>query len=87
MSLEYFTGKAEAYAKGRPDYPTEAVEGIFRYIPANTVFVDIGAGTGIFTKKLAEYGNKVYAVEPNEDMRGQLTITLEPYRNISGVFT
>jgi ubiquinone/menaquinone biosynthesis C-methylase UbiE len=81
MSTENFTGKAEAYAKGRPGYPKAAVETIFGLAPSGTVFADIGAGTGKFTVKLAERGYPVLAVEPNADMRGQLAITLAPYAN------
>lgn len=81
MNLENFTGKAEAYAKGRPGYPEEAIETIFKLTPPNAVFADIGAGTGKFTVKLIERGNVVYAIEPNADMREQLAITLEPFLN------
>lgn len=81
MNTENFTGKAEAYAKGRPGYPQEALETIFGLAPSGAVFADIGAGTGKFTVKLAERGYSVFAVEPNADMRGQLAITLAPFAN------
>ncbi|MDE5591033.1 MAG: class I SAM-dependent methyltransferase [Acetatifactor sp.] len=45
------------------------------------MFADIGAGTGKLTKELAKRGYTVYAVEPNEDMRVQLAITLSAYTN------
>lgn len=82
MNTENFTGKAEAYAKGRPGYPKAAIEAIFSLAPLGTVFADIGAGTGKFTVKLAERGYSVFAVEPNADMRGQLAITLAPFPNV-----
>lgn len=82
MNLDNFTNKAEAYAKGRPGYPREAFEKIIELASSESVFADIGAGTGKFTKELAEYGYTVYAVEPNADMRTQLAITLEPYKNV-----
>lgn len=81
MNTENFTGKAEAYAKGRPGYPKAAIETIVRLAPSGTVFADIGAGTGKFTVKLAERGYSVFAVEPNSDMRGQLAITLASFLN------
>ncbi|MEE1013816.1 MAG: class I SAM-dependent methyltransferase [Clostridia bacterium] len=68
-----FDGKGEIYAKARPKYATE----LFEYmkselnIPQGSVFADIGSGTGIFTEQLLEKGYRVYAVEPNEDMRKQ----------------
>lgn len=82
MNLENFTGKAKAYAKGRPGYPEAAVEAISRLAPSNAVYADIGAGTGKFTLKLAESGFSVFAIEPNADMREQLAITLKPFPNV-----
>lgn len=82
MNIENFTGKAEAYAKGRPGYPNAAIEAIIGLAPSGAVFADIGAGTGKFTVKLAEYGFSVFAVEPNADMREQMAITLETFPNV-----
>ncbi len=81
MNTENFTGKAEAYTKGRPGYPKAAIETIIGLAPSGAVFADIGAGTGKFTVKLAERGYSVFAVEPNADMRGQLAIALAPFPN------
>ncbi len=80
-NTENFTGKAEAYAKGRPGYPKAAIDTIVGLAPSGTVFADIGAGTGKFTVTLAERGYSVFAVEPNADMRRQLAITLAPFPN------
>ena len=82
MDTEAFTGRASAYTKARPGYPAEAVEYIYNLSPANAVFADIGAGTGKFTELIATYGNVIYAVEPNADMRGQLAITLARFPNV-----
>lgn len=82
MSTENFTGKAEAYAKGRPGYPSAVIETIVGLAPSGAVFADIGAGTGKFTVKLAERSYSLFAVEPNADMRRQLTITLAPFPNV-----
>lgn len=66
-----FSGKGEIYAKARPKYAA----GLFDYlkksmgIPAGSVFADIGAGTGIFAEQLLDCGYRVFAVEPNADMR------------------
>lgn len=66
-----FDGKGEIYAKSRPKYALV----LFDYlkntlsIPAESVFADIGSGTGIFTKQLLDCGYRVFAVEPNGDMR------------------
>lgn len=81
MSIDNFTGRAEAYAKGRPGYPKAAIERIVELAPSGSVFADIGAGTGKFTVTLAESGYSVFAIEPNVDMRGQLAVTLAPFPN------
>ncbi len=66
-----FDGKGEIYAKARPKYAA----GFFAYlkdelgIPAGSTFADIGSGTGIFSEQLLSCGYKVFAVEPNADMR------------------
>jgi len=82
MNTEKFTGKAQAYAKARPGYPDEVMDYIATLAPPGAVFADIGAGTGKFTELLARYGYEVLAVEPNADMREQLTVTLSSFSNI-----
>ena len=82
MDTEAFTGRAKAYNTARPGYPVEAVEYIYKLAPEGAVFADIGAGTGKFTELLARYGNVVYAVEPNADMRGQLAATVKRFANV-----
>lgn len=67
-----FSGKAEDYDAGRPSYPRELVDFILAEsgTAAGDAVADVGAGTGIFTRQLLERGLKVFAVEPNADMRG-----------------
>jgi SAM-dependent methyltransferase len=68
-----FTGLAENYSKYRTGYApsvTAAVLGLLRRPAHELDAVDIGAGTGIWTRCLAEVGfRSVTAVEPNDDMR------------------
>ena len=79
MNTEAFTGRAQAYTIARPGYPETAIEYIRSLAPPDAVFADIGAGTGKFTELLARHGYKIFAVEPNADMREQLAITLAPF--------
>ena len=81
MNTEIFTGKAEVYAKARPGYPDAAIEYINSLGSQNAIFADIGAGTGKFAELIAQKGYTVLAVEPNTDMREQLTAALLPYKN------
>ncbi len=66
-----FDRAAETYERGRPDYPAEAVRCLGRALrigPGRTV-VDLGAGTGKFTRALAPLGAARIAVEPMAGMR------------------
>ena len=66
-----FDGKGEIYAKARPSYATELFDHIKSRFPISegSIFADIGSGTGIFSEQLLNCGYRVYAVEPNTDMR------------------
>ena len=68
-----FTGLATNYSQHRPDYcPTvlKALLGMLSKPIAQVDFVDVGAGTGIWTRMVAGAGvRSVTALEPNDDMR------------------
>jgi ubiquinone/menaquinone biosynthesis C-methylase UbiE len=70
-----FTGLAGDYARFRPGYAPQVGTAILSYVGrelAGIDAVDIGAGTGIWTRSLAARGlRSVLAVEPNDDMRAQ----------------
>jgi SAM-dependent methyltransferase len=62
-----FGAQAEAYARGRPDYPSSALR---HCLPADARRVlDLGAGTGKLTGALLGFGLDVVAVEPAAEMR------------------
>jgi ubiquinone/menaquinone biosynthesis C-methylase UbiE len=52
--------------------------------PAHIV-ADIASGTGIFTRQLLESGNRVFAVEPNAEMREAGSRLLQSYPNLTSV--
>lgn len=69
-----FESDADRYARGRPDYPAEVagwLNNTLNLRPGKTV-VDLGAGTGKFTRRLIETGADVIAVEPAGAMRAKL---------------
>ena len=69
-NTDRFTGKARAYAQGRPDYPASVVGLLTQESRReNPRLADIGSGTGIFSRAMLERGWTVYGVEPNDDMR------------------
>ena len=74
-----FTDKSEDYSRFRPSYPDEAVNWLRSNISGNTV-LDIGAGTGSFTRLLLQKFSCVSALEPNDDMRNAFQ------KNLPGIF-
>ena len=77
---------AEAYERGRPGYPTAAVELIghlFGLGPGTTV-LDLAAGTGKLTRELTQLGAEVIAVEPVDEMRAQLTAAVPSVEALEG---
>ncbi|MFM9995986.1 MAG: class I SAM-dependent methyltransferase [Phycisphaerales bacterium] len=66
-----FSDRAADYVKHRPSYPREAIDAILDGLgePPWLLAVDVGAGTGISARLLAERGVRVIAVEPNAAMR------------------
>jgi SAM-dependent methyltransferase len=72
-----FQRAADAYRRGRPEYPADAVRLIVREArlgPGRRV-VDLAAGTGVLTRPLVATGSWVGAVEPVEAMRSILART------------
>ncbi len=65
-----FGGQADAYARGRPSYPLEALRWA---LPTDAHRVlDLAAGTGRLTTGLLDLGLDVVAVEPLPDMRAHV---------------
>jgi SAM-dependent methyltransferase len=57
---------ADAYHRGRPSFPVEAVRWLVGEQPATVL--ELGAGTGKMTAVLAELGHDVHATEPDPAM-------------------
>ncbi len=74
-ALAGFTQEAPTYTRGRPDYPAQLSQWLRGQLAlgAGATAVDLGAGTGKFTRLLCATGARVIAVEPVEAMRVQLT--------------
>ena len=66
-----FSDRAADYVRFRPTYPAEAIDAVVAGLgaPEGLAAADIGAGTGISARLLAERGVRVFAVEPNAAMR------------------
>ena len=82
-----FGKAAEDYERGRPGYPAEALDWIFSRLRTGSGTidaVDIGAGTGKFTRALAARNIRLTAVEPDDVMRQTLSANLPAVRAFAG---
>jgi SAM-dependent methyltransferase len=81
-----FGSSAQAYARGRPDYPDELLNWLRQdlQIGSGKTAIDLGAGTGKFTKLLLQTDARVIAVEPVDAMRVELAASLPAVRAIAG---
>ena len=66
-----FSDRVEDYVRYRPGYPAEVVDLLRKEcgLRLSHIIADIASGTGAFTRLLLENGNRVFAVEPNSEMR------------------
>jgi ubiquinone/menaquinone biosynthesis C-methylase UbiE len=66
-----FTGRAFFYSTSRPGYPQRILDILRAEIGFDKTFIiaDIGSGTGLLSQLFLENGNRVLAVEPNDEMR------------------
>jgi SAM-dependent methyltransferase len=71
-AAEGFSRSAEAYERGRPRYPAEALALLTARLPEGAHVLDLAAGTGALTRPLVEAGIDVVAVEPVAEMRAAL---------------
>jgi ubiquinone/menaquinone biosynthesis C-methylase UbiE len=76
-----FSSRVDDYVRYRPGYPREVLALLTTecgLTPASVV-ADVASGTGIFTRLLLENGTKVFAVEPNREMRAAGEQLLQAY--------
>jgi SAM-dependent methyltransferase len=73
-ALEGFSREAASYGRGRPEYPQQLVAWLQQALQLRSGrrVVDLGAGTGKFTRLLLQTGASVIAIEPVDAMRAQL---------------
>jgi ubiquinone/menaquinone biosynthesis C-methylase UbiE len=86
-STARFSDRVENYVRYRPGYPAEVVD-LLRTecgLQPKHLVADIASGTGIFTKMILENGNRVYAVEPNPEMREAGRTLLGTYDKLTSV--
>ena len=70
-STTRFSDRVGNYIKYRPTYPAEVIAALETNcgLTPESVIADVGSGTGISTKLFLDHGNRVFAIEPNREMR------------------
>lgn len=66
-----FTGRVDDYVRYRPRYPAGVVDVLREEtgLAPDWVVADVGSGTGFSAEPFLDFGNTVFAVEPNAAMR------------------
>ena len=82
-----FSERAQAYASGRPGYPSEIATHLARELELapGAVIVDLGSGTGISSRIFLQAGFRVKGVEPNAPMRAQAERALAQFSGFVSV--
>lgn len=81
-----FDRSADVYERARPDYPPAAIAYIGRALglgPGTTV-VELGSGTGKFTRATARWGAARIAIEPTPGMRAVFRTTVREVALLDG---
>jgi SAM-dependent methyltransferase len=83
IAAEGFASSADAYERGRPGYPAQAIDWLRERLGlgSESEVVDLAAGTGKLTRALTGIGCQVTAVEPVTEMREMIQ---RPARAVEG---
>jgi SAM-dependent methyltransferase len=82
-----FSDRVRDYVRYRPVYPARVLE-LLRDetgLAPTSVIADVGSGTGISSHLFLEYGNTVFGVEPNLEMRQAAEQLLTDYSNFHSI--
>ena len=82
-----FSNRVADYVRYRPGYPSALID-LLRSecgLRPDHAVADVGSGTGLLSKLFLENGNRVFAIEPNEEMRRAGEECLAAYKNFSSV--
>jgi len=86
-STQRFSSRVENYIKYRPGYPAGVLDLLREKcgLTRDSRVADVGSGTGILTELFLRNGNRVFAVEPNREMRKAAERLLGKYPNLTSV--
>ena len=82
-----FDSGAEAYERGRPEYPRDAITFLTEQLQLapGAVVLDIGAGTGKLSRLLLKSDARVVGLEPTDGMRRKFAQVLPDTEIVGGV--
>ena len=82
-----FTNKADNYARYRWDFSPHAIEAIFSITGLSTfaTVADVGSGTGMLSQHFVQSVDKLFALEPNTEMRKLAECLLESYPSFTSI--
>jgi SAM-dependent methyltransferase len=86
-TTQRFSSRVDNYVRYRPGYPPEVLELLKSEcgLSPDSLVADIASGTGIFTRMLAKNGNRVFGVEPNDEMRRAGKRLLESHSGFTSI--
>jgi ubiquinone/menaquinone biosynthesis C-methylase UbiE len=86
MASKGFQAAADAYERGRPDYPSEAIQFLADTcgMRRGAKIIELGAGTGKFTRLLVPTQATLLAIEPVDAMRKKFSTLLPAVEILDG---
>ncbi len=86
-ATQRFSCRVTDYVHYRPGYPPGVVALLKSEcgLKPEHVIADVASGTGIFTRLLLENGNRVFAIEPNDQMRAAGEAFLASFPKLTSV--
>ena len=82
-----FSNRVADYVRYRPGYPAEVLPLLQTWcgLRPEHAIADVGSGTGFLSKVFLDFGNTVFGVEPNAEMRAAGEEFLRDYSNFKSV--
>src|SRR5215831_7985873 len=82
-ATQRFSNRVADYVRYRPGYPAEVLPLLQAWcgLRPEHAIADVGSGSGLLSKLFLDFGNTVYGVEPNAEMRAAGEEFLRGYAN------
>jgi len=86
-AVKRFSNRVDDYVKYRPGYPAAIIDFLSAEcgLTPDAVIADVGSGPGILSELFLKHGNRVFGVEPNQEMREAGERILAGYQSFTSV--